>query len=87
MSAQRLRGTVVTGSLKTRFLVRERPSAAPIPDPIEPVLTLRANMRGADELSPSVGDSGCHAFNRIGCMSTSPPATTVLPGLLNTSGS
>ncbi|KAF8138997.1 hypothetical protein EV363DRAFT_1445760 [Boletus edulis] len=67
MSAQRLRGTVVNRfSEKLEFLVRERPSAAPIPDPIELVLTLRANMRGADGLSPSVGDSGCHAFNRIG---------------------
>ncbi|KAF8127058.1 hypothetical protein EV363DRAFT_1347023 [Boletus edulis] len=74
-------------SEKLEFRVRERPSAAPIQDPIEPVLTLRANMRGVDGLSPSVGDSGCHAFNRIGCTSTSLPATTVLPGPLNTSGS
>ncbi|KAF8415605.1 hypothetical protein L210DRAFT_3657242 [Boletus edulis BED1] len=81
MSTQRLRGTVVNWfSEKLEFRVRERPSAAPIPDPIEPVLTLRANMRGT-------GDSGCHAFNRIGCTSTSLPATTVLPGPLNTSGS
>ncbi|KAF8441500.1 hypothetical protein L210DRAFT_3503542 [Boletus edulis BED1] len=72
------RGTVVNWfSEKLEFRVRERPSAAPIPDPIEPVLTLRANMRGTDGLSPSVGDSGCHAFNRIG----------LLPGPLNTSGS
>ncbi|KAF8132443.1 hypothetical protein EV363DRAFT_1328405 [Boletus edulis] len=88
MSAQWLRGTVVNWfSEKLEFRVRERPSAAPIPDPIEPVLTLRANMRGVDGLSPSAGDSGCHAFNRIGCTSTSLPATTVLPGPLNTSGS
>ncbi|KAF8447821.1 hypothetical protein L210DRAFT_3628227 [Boletus edulis BED1] len=61
-------GTVVNWfSEKLEFRVRERPSAAPIPDPIEPVLTLRANMRGVDGLSPSVGDSGYHAFNRIGC--------------------
>ncbi|KAF8136499.1 hypothetical protein EV363DRAFT_1319761 [Boletus edulis] len=81
-------GTVVNWfSEKLEFRVRERPSAAPIPDPIEPVLTLRANMRGVDGLSPSVGDSGYHAFNRIGCTSMSLPATTVLPGPLNTSGS
>ncbi|KAF8434065.1 hypothetical protein L210DRAFT_3649252 [Boletus edulis BED1] len=57
-------------SEKLEFRVRERPSAAPIQDPIEPVLTLRANMRGVDGLSPSVGDSGCHAFNRIGSSET-----------------
>ncbi|KAF8432984.1 hypothetical protein L210DRAFT_3507275 [Boletus edulis BED1] len=64
-------------SEKLEFRVRERPSAAPIPDPIEPVLTLRANMRGVDGLLPSVGDSECHAFNRI----------RLLPGPLNMSGS
>ncbi|KAF8142077.1 hypothetical protein EV363DRAFT_1469067 [Boletus edulis] len=63
----------------------------PDTDPIEPVLTLCANMRSVDGLSPSVGDPGCHTFKVTGSsMSTSlspPPAATVLPGPLNTPGS